>query len=209
MKMETFEQDLINKLGAEGFKKVQSVRVGIAGAGGLGSNCAACLVRSGFKRLVIADFDKLSESNLDRQFYFRDQVGLDKVDALECNLKKINPALDIMKVKTRICRDNVGEIFGGCDIVAECLDSAQAKAEVAAGLLSLSKFVVAVSGLGGVGSSDEIKVRRIKDNLVVIGDLRSDISVRPALSPRVSVAAAKQADTILDRALDKNFLKKT
>jgi sulfur carrier protein ThiS adenylyltransferase len=57
---------------------------------------------------------------------------------------------------------------------------------------------VAVSGVGGIGASDEIKVHRIKKNLVVIGDLRSDIAAKPALSPRVSLCAAKQADTVLE-----------
>ncbi|MGB4572405.1 MAG: ThiF family adenylyltransferase, partial [Rectinemataceae bacterium] len=53
-------------------------RVGIAGAGGLGSNCAAALVRSGIGALVVVDFDVVSEANLDRQFYFHDQVGRPK-----------------------------------------------------------------------------------------------------------------------------------
>ncbi|MBP5226911.1 MAG: ThiF family adenylyltransferase, partial [Kiritimatiellae bacterium] len=57
-------------------------RVGIAGAGGLGSNCAMHLVRAGLTRLVIADFDIVNESNLNRQFYFRDQLGQKKVTAL-------------------------------------------------------------------------------------------------------------------------------
>lgn len=207
--METFEQDLISKLGRDGFKKTQTALVGIAGAGGLGSNCAANLVRSGFRRLVIVDFDKVSEANLDRQFYFLEQVGQDKVSALECNLKRINPALELRMIKARVDKDNIREIFGDCDIVAECLDSAEAKAGLIGGLLALDKFVVAVSGLGGVGSSDEIAVRRIKDSLVMIGDLSSDIARSPALSPRVNVAAAKQADTILARVLGENLLKKT
>ena len=54
-------------------------RVGIAGAGGLGSNCAAHLVRAGMKKLVIADFDVVNESNLNRQFFFRNQLGQKKV----------------------------------------------------------------------------------------------------------------------------------
>jgi sulfur carrier protein ThiS adenylyltransferase len=64
--------------------------------------------------------------------------------------------------------------------------------------MKLGKFTVTASGLGGIGSSDDIKVHRIKDTLVMIGDLQSDICIQPALSPRVSVAAAKQADTILE-----------
>lgn len=201
---QTFEQNLISKLGAEGFKKVQNTLVGIAGAGGLGSNCAANLVRSGFRRFVIVDFDKVSEANLDRQFYFRDQVGQDKTAALEENLKKINPGLDLKMIRAKIDINNIKEFFGDCDIVCECLDRAEAKAGFIGGLMTLNKFVVAVSGLGGVGDSDDIVVRRLKDDrLVMIGDMGSDIAQKPALSPRVNVAAAKQADVVLETVLKK------
>ena len=59
--------------------RLAAATVGIAGAGGLGSNCALHLVRSGVGRLVIADFDVVNDSNLNRQFYFRDQIGRKKV----------------------------------------------------------------------------------------------------------------------------------
>jgi sulfur carrier protein ThiS adenylyltransferase len=69
-------------------------------------------------------------------------------------------------------------------------------------LLPLGKFIVAASGLAGIGNSDEIKVHKVKGNLVMIGDLKSDICKSAPLSPRVNVAAAKQADTILDYVLN-------
>jgi sulfur carrier protein ThiS adenylyltransferase len=193
-----FHENIIKKVGEDNFKKIRSARIGIAGAGGLGSNLALNLVRVGFNKLTIVDHDKIEPANLDRQFFFLDQVGMDKVEALKINLCRINPALEIKTVVGKVEKTNVRELFGGCDCVAECLDSAEYKSMLVAELLKLDKFVVAVSGLGGIGSSDDIKVRRIKKNLVMIGDLKSDISTRPALSPRVNVAAAKQADVILE-----------
>ena len=65
------------------------MRIGIAGAGGLGSNVAVNLVRTGVKKLKIVDFDVVDESNLNRQFYFMDQVGRPKVEALRENLLRI------------------------------------------------------------------------------------------------------------------------
>ena len=47
---------------------LESARVGIAGAGGLGSNVSMLLVRAGIRKFVIADFDEVNESNLNRQF---------------------------------------------------------------------------------------------------------------------------------------------
>ena len=60
-------------------------RVGIAGAGGLGSNCAVALARSGVGTLVISDFDIIEQSNLNSQYYFTNQVGMMKTD---CSKRK-------------------------------------------------------------------------------------------------------------------------
>ena len=66
------------------------------------------------------------------------------------------------------------------------------------GMLSTGKLIVSASGLGGYGSSDDLKVRKLKPNFILIGDLASDIEKAPALSPRVYIAAAKQADVVLE-----------
>ena len=55
---------------------LENAKVGIAGAGGLGSNVAMLLVRAGIKKLVIADFDTVNESNLNRQFFFRQNTDM-------------------------------------------------------------------------------------------------------------------------------------
>lgn len=194
---ETLREGLIKKLGEENFGKVQSVKVGIAGAGGLGSNLAANLVRCGFKKLKIFDFDKVSASNLDRQFYFSDQVGKEKVFALRDNLLRIEPTLEIEPFARKIEKDNARWNFRDCAIVAECFDRAEDKTMLVSELLPMGKFIVSASGLGGAGSSDDIRVHTMKENLVVVGDLKSDIEHAPALSPRVNITAAKQADVIL------------
>lgn len=196
--MDAFRQDLIKKLGEERLAKIENARIGIAGAGGLGSNCAACLVRVGFRKFTIADFDVVDATNLDRQFYFEDQVGMKKVDALRTNLLRINPRLELQTLSLKLDPSNIVEIFRGCDVVVECLDRAEAKTMLVAGLLPHAKLIVSASGLGGFGSSDDIMVRRLKPNLILIGDLASDIDKAPALAPRVSVAAAKQADAVLE-----------
>jgi sulfur carrier protein ThiS adenylyltransferase len=199
--MESLREDLIKKLGSESFRKVETARIGIAGAGGLGSNCAANLVRCGFRKFVIADFDKIVPSNLDRQFFFLTQVGRYKVEALADNLRSINPDIEIEAIVEKIEKGNVRKIFGGCDAVAECLDKAEYKSILVSELLAAGKFAVSVSGLGGIGSSDDIKIHKMKDDLIIVGDLKSDIENLPALSPRVNIAAAKQADVILGRII--------
>ena len=49
--MNAFYKNLIKKMGENNFEKVQDARIGLAGLGGLGSNCALNLVRVGFRRL--------------------------------------------------------------------------------------------------------------------------------------------------------------
>ena len=204
--MESFKENLRRKFGQDYLDKVCKARVGFAGAGGLGSNCASNLVRSGFRKLTIVDFDIIIPSNLDRQFYFLDQVGLSKVEALKINLLRVNPDLEIKALIKKIDKENIKAIFADCDIVVECFDRPEHKKMLVEELASSGKFIVVVSGVGGIGSSDEIKVHQLKDNLVLIGDLKSDILDKPPVSPRVNIAAAKQADVVLSHVLSKIFL---
>ncbi|MFH1877671.1 MAG: sulfur carrier protein ThiS adenylyltransferase ThiF [Candidatus Omnitrophota bacterium] len=199
--MNDFEKEILKSLGKENFLKVRNVKIGIAGAGGLGSNCAFNLVRAGFRKFRIIDFDRVEHSNLNRQFYFLDQVGKNKVSALAENLKRINPDIGLEALVKRVEKDNAAELFGDCDIVVEAFDRAQYKSMLVSSLAASGKLIVSASGLAGAGKSDEIKVHRKGKNLIVIGDLVSDVNEAPPLSPRVNIAAAKQADTILEYIL--------
>ncbi len=201
--MDAFRKNLITKLGEAKLAKIEQAKIGIAGAGGLGSNCAASLVRVGFKHFTIADFDLVDPSNLDRQFYFEDQIGMKKVEALRINLQRINSQLELRMLPVKLDPANIPDIFQDCDVVVECLDRAEAKSMLVASLLPSGKLIVSASGLGGYGSSDDLKVRKLKPNLVLIGDFTSDIEKAPALSPRVSIAAAKQADVVLEFVVGK------
>ena len=129
---------------------LESATVGIAGAGGLGSNCAAHLVRAGLKRLVIADFDVVSKSNLNRQFFFRDQFGLKKVDALSENLRRIEPDLDLVLHDVRLTPVNARPTFENCQIIVEALDSADVKSMLLGALLPMEthRFSERTGGLG-------------------------------------------------------------
>lgn len=202
--MNSFEKALAAYIGEKRLRKIQSVTVGIGGAGGLGSNCAFNLVRSGFKSFVIADFDVIDYSNLNRQFYFYRQVGRKKVEVLRENLLNINPDLNIKAIGKKVTEENVEDIFRDCDIVVEAFDQVCYKRLMVESFMNSSKFLVAASGLAGWGNSDEIKIRKIKDNFYVVGDFATEVGPgKPPLSPRVNIAAAKQADIILEYVLNR------
>lgn len=196
--MNEFEQALIQKIGAERLRKIQSVKIGIAGAGGLGSNCAVHLVRTGFKKFILVDFDILDYSNLNRQYYFNRQVGRAKVDVLAENLLAINPDVTIEKLCRKLEEPDFAEIFVDCHVVVEAFDQAKYKKFLVERFINTDKLLVCASGLAGFASSDAIGIHQLRERFFMIGDLKTGVGAEtPPLAPRVAVAAAKQADVIL------------
>jgi len=181
-------------------KTLQHKTVGIAGAGGLGSNCAAALARCGIGKLVIADFDVVSGSNLNRQFYFFDQVGMKKTDALGLNLSRIVPGIRLDLHDIRLDRENIGGIFAGCDVIVEAFDLADQKEMLIETVMERFPQTPLVIGLGmaGYGMNDAIHCRQ-DGNLFICGDEVSEISEElPPIAPRVGIVANMQANVVVE-----------
>ncbi|WP_319467586.1 sulfur carrier protein ThiS adenylyltransferase ThiF [uncultured Pseudodesulfovibrio sp.] len=201
--MNEMERGVAVYVGEKALAHLQSVTVGIAGAGGLGSNCAMNLVRCGFRKFVLADFDRVEKSNLNRQAFTLDQVGKLKVVALAGNMKSVNPDLEIELVSTDLNPENMDAVFMNCDAVVEALDVSVFKRAVVEAYLPSGKLVVAASGIGGTGDADAIVTRRVRDNFYMIGDMETECCAEyPPFSPKVTVAAAKQADVVFSHFLD-------
>jgi sulfur carrier protein ThiS adenylyltransferase len=196
--MNNVEQGIAAHIGEENLARLQGVTIGIAGCGGLGSNCAMHLVRSGFNRFVLVDFDRVEFSNLNRQAFFNDQVGQYKAEALAANMRAVNPDVELDIYVERVDVARVKKLFGECDAVVEAFDRAAAKKRLVEALLPLGRLVVSASGIGGCGDGDALATRKVRDNFYLIGDGVTECSLdTPPLSPRVGIAAAKQADVIL------------
>lgn len=175
--------------------------VGIAGAGGLGSNCAAALARSGIGTLVIADYDRVELQNLNRQYYFTGQVGLMKTDALRENISIINPEVHVITHQKKLDRQNIPEIFSGCNVIVEAFDNAEMKEMLIETVqIKMSGIPLIVgSGMAGWGRSNEIICRKIDNTLYVCGDESSDVSDNlPPLAPRVAIVANMQANVVVE-----------
>ena len=180
---------------------LESARIGIAGAGGLGSNCAMHLVRAGVTHLTVVDFDVVNESNLNRQFFFRDQIGQKKVEALKENLLRIEPDVDIKAVDLRLDTASTRSVFADCAIVVEAFDVVDAKAMILAALVGSGKKLVTASGLAGWGHSNAMKVRKM-GSIVAIGDGETSVGKGVApVSPRVGIAAAMEANAVVSLLL--------
>lgn len=170
--------------------------VGIAGCGGLGSNVANALVRTGIGRLIIVDFDVVNESNLNRQFFFYHQIGEKKAFALQRNLKLINPNVDIEAFDQKLNRDSVIDVFSKADLIIEAFDQKEMKEMLIDSLLtnSFEKKIICASGLAGLDHCNELKIIEM-DSLILVGDFQTEVSIEePPLAPKVYLAAAMQAN---------------
>ncbi|MDP2174119.1 MAG: sulfur carrier protein ThiS adenylyltransferase ThiF [Candidatus Cloacimonadaceae bacterium] len=177
--------------------------IGIAGAGGLGSNIAVSLARAGIGTLIIADYDTVCTANLNRQQYFLDQVGSLKVEALKANLDRINPFIRIIIHPLKVTPENVGSLFGTAEIMIEAFDLAEQKQMLIESWQSLfpTRPIIAASGLAGVGNNESLKTLQT-DNLYIIGDGVSELA--PGINPisaRVAVVANMQANLCLELLL--------
>ena len=180
--------------------KISSTTVGICGLGGLGSNIAITLARAGVGKLILIDFDKVDITNLHRQQYKASQVGMYKTEALRDNLAEINPYLESEIQTVCVTEKNAKELLKDCDIICEAFDNAECKAMLTNLVLEEmpEKYIVAASGMAGMGSANSIHTRKVTKRFYLCGDEISDASDGIGLvSSRVMICAAHQAHMVL------------
>jgi len=202
--MELKEEDLLKRNVKGISKKLKKTRVCILGLGGLGSNVAVLLARSGIGSLKLVDFDTVEASNLNRQQYRISHIGIKKTEAMKSIIKEINPFVETEVLDIKIDRKNIYSTVGDIEIVVEAFDRAETKAMLMEELLTnTNKIVVSASGMAGLGSANEIVTRKIKDNFYLIGDNYSDYEEYSGLmSTRVMLCAAHQANMVLRLILE-------
>jgi len=181
-------------------KKLSESRVGIAGLGGLGSNAAVALARAGIGKLVLVDFDVIEESNLNRQYYFLNQIGKPKTIALQDNIKKINPKVVIDSYNEKLEKGSMERRFKDVDVVIEALDSAETKTTFIEEILTKlpDKPIVAASGVAGYGNSDRVSTKKLGCLHMCYDEhaLSSDEDV--LMAPRVALMANWEANIALE-----------
>ncbi|OGU64271.1 MAG: thiamine biosynthesis protein ThiF [Stygiobacter sp. RIFOXYC12_FULL_38_8] len=180
--------------------------VGIAGCGGLGSNCAVSLARVGIGKLVIADFDVIEESNLNRQYFFFDQIGKYKAPTLKENLLRINPAVSVEDYVIKLTPKDIVELYKDCDVIVEAFDKAEMKEMIVETVLSEfpQKQIVCGVGLAGWGGNNLLRTEQYR-NLFIVGDRSNETSEdNPPLAPRVGAVSNMMANVVLEILLGKD-----
>ena len=204
---EEWNKALEERHGKELHLAFSSATVAICGLGGLGSNIAIALARAGIGRLILIDFDRVDITNLHRQQYKADQIGMYKTDALADNLREIAPYIELEAHTERITEDNAVRLLHSADIICEAFDDAECKAMLTNAVLTemRDKYLVAASGMAGLYDANKIKTRKVTSRFYLCGDEESDVADGLGLvSSRVMVCAAHEAHTVL-RILADNF----
>ena len=183
-------------------EKLSKFKAGIAGCGGLGSNIAVSLVRCGITKFILADMDKVETSNLNRQYFFQDDIGKAKVLALKSHLENINPDISVTAVQKELQPEDIKDVFGSADILFEAFDDASSKLWLIESWAESfpERPVICGSGMAGLGDFSDIHVRN-SGKLYVCGDEKSDMSIG-LIAPKVSIVANLQAMTGIKVLLD-------
>lgn len=197
---ETWIAELEKRHGKELQSRFSSAAVAVCGLGGLGSNIAVSLARAGVGTLRLIDFDRVDITNLHRQQYKADQIGKFKTDALAENILEIAPYIIIETVTERITEENCAVLLKGADIICEAFDDPETKAMLVNMVFETmpDTYLVAASGMAGMGTPNAIRTRKITGRFYLCGDETSDVSDTIGLvAPRVMLCAAHQAHTVL------------
>ena len=186
--------------GVELQQKFSSAAAAVCGLGGLGSNIAVSLARAGIGKLILIDFDRVDITNLHRQQYKASQIGEYKTAALSANLKEIAPYVELEAHTARITEDNAVNLLKDADIICEAFDNAECKAMLTNTVLERmpEKYLIAASGMAGIGSANSIRTQKVMDRFYLCGDRVSEVAEEESLlSSRVMLCAAHQAHMVL------------
>lgn len=198
------KEEMIKALVARQGKRLSAAfsvaTVAVCGLGGLGSNIAIALARAGIGKLILIDFDRVDITNLHRQQYKATQVGEYKTEALSDCLKEIAPYIELEKHTVRITEANAADLLKEADIICEAFDDPECKAMLTNVVLEKmpDKYLVAASGMAGMGSANSIRTRRVTKRFYLCGDEVSETSDTVSLvASRVMICAAHQAHMVL------------
>lgn len=207
MTREDYMQALTVRHGKEVQERIAKAKIAVCGLGGLGSNIAISLARCGVGTLHLIDFDVVDITNLNRQQYQVSHLGMNKTDALEQQLREINPYVELKTDCVRLGEENITGYLKEEDYICEAFDDPVQKAILTNTVLEQlpDKFLVGASGMAGYGRSNEIQTKRIAKNYYLCGDFVSENSKEMGLmAPRVMICAAHQANCILENIISKH-----
>lgn len=152
-------------LGDEKVKKLQNATVMVVGCGAVGSFAIEALARSGVGHLVVVDFDKIEESNINRQlFALTSTVGTPKASVAAARVRDINP--DAVVDAFDMFFDDAHAPDVAPDFVIDAIDSVPSKIALAA--WCQARNIPFISSMGAARKTDiaQIKIGRLSKTTV-------------------------------------------
>lgn len=150
-------------LGQEKLNLLRNANVLVVGVGGVGAYAAEMIVRAGVGRMTIADADRVSESNINRQLVaLHSTIGREKCDILAERLKDINPSLKLTTVNRFIKDSETDELLDSdkFDYVVDAIDTLSPKLALIKG--AMDRGIPLVSSMGA-GAKCDPTLMEIKD----------------------------------------------
>ena len=171
----------------------KNAKVSVLGCGGLGSNVAMILARACIGEINLYDFDTIEYSNLNRQNYTINEVGLKKTEASKKRLKETLPYVKVNTKDIYLNKDNMDSIINEADYFIEAFDNRESKAMVFDYFTNLDdKYLFTASGMAGLGDLSDIKIKRFS-NITMVGDFKSDAKKDGLYLAYVSIMASLEA----------------
>ena len=126
--MNDFEREKYSRqillFGEEGQEKLKNSKVLVAGAGGLGSPVSTYLAIDGVGKIILADFDSVDLSNLNRQFLHHEKdIGRLKVESAKEKLLSMNPDIEVETIPEMLTESNLEALIPKCDVIVDALDN--------------------------------------------------------------------------------------
>lgn len=157
--MNAYFERTVELLGEKTFAAVRGTKVAIFGLGGVGSWCLEALVRSGIGEFLWVDFDKVAESNVNRQLPATTKtIGEAKVRVLEKRMREINPEVKLDVREAMYTSENAADFpLANYDYVIDAIDSVPHKATLIRNSLAVPT-VTLFSSMGAARRVDPLKV---------------------------------------------------
>lgn len=130
--MNDFEREKYSRqillFGEEGQEKLKNARVLVAGAGGLGSPVSTYLAIAGVGKIILADFDSVDPSNLNRQFLHHEKdIGRLKVESAKEKLLSMNHDIKVETIAEMLTESNLEALVPECDVIVDALDNLETR----------------------------------------------------------------------------------
>ena len=140
------KQIMLPQIDVEGQQKIIDSKMLIVGMGGLGSPTALYLAAAGVGHIIIADFDQVELSNLQRQIIHRtSDIGDDKVNSAKTKLLELNPNIKVTIANEIVHTDNLSSLIKDVDIVLDGTDNFESRFEINKACVEFKKPLVSAA----------------------------------------------------------------